>query len=175
VRVARRGALLVGFWLLAWGDVSVANVASGLIVATVLLVAFPPHRGTNAQPRISPLGAAKLVLYVLGQLVPANVLVSREILGRGSRIRTGVLAYPLRDPSEEVLSLMAHVIALTPGTMTVEATREPVVLYVHFLLLEDVERARRTIARLERLAVAALGRDKLASRGRVDAPRKGQS
>ena len=157
MRVARRGALLVTFWLLAWGEVSVANVASGVVVAAVLLVAFPPHSRTTAEPNVSLLGAVRLVLYVLSQLVPSNVLVAREILSRRSRIRTGVLAYPLQHPSEEVLSLMAHVIALTPGTMTVEATREPAVLYVHFLLLADVDRARRTVARLERLAAAALG------------------
>lgn len=67
----------------------------------------------------------------------------------------GVLAYPLQQPSDAVLSLMAHVIALTPGTMTVEATSDPPVLYVHFLLLDDIEKARRTVAGLERLAVAA--------------------
>jgi multicomponent Na+:H+ antiporter subunit E len=158
VRTARRGALLVAIWLLAWGDLSVANLASGLVVAVILLVAFPPHRQTPGVQRVSPLGAARLALYVLVQLVPSNVLVVREVVGRRSRIRTGVLAYPLRHPSEEVLSLMAHVIALTPGTMTVEATRDPCVLYVHFLLLEDLDQARRTVARLERLAVAALGR-----------------
>ena len=171
---ARRAALLVTFWLLAWGEVSVANVASGLVVAIVLLVAFPPHRRRAAGSGVSPLGVAKLVVYVLGQLVPSNLLVAREILSRRSRIQTGVLAYPLHHPSEEVLSLMAHVIALTPGTMTVEATRDPAVLYVHFLLLEDLDQARRTVARLERLAVAALGGDRVVSDGSVVAP-KGRS
>lgn len=170
MRVARRGALLVSFWLLAWGEVSVANVASGLVVAAVLLLAFPPHRRTGTGSGVSPLGAARLVLHVLGQLVPSNVLVARQILCRRSRIRTGVLAYPLHTPSEEVLSLMAHVIALTPGTMTVEATREPAVLYVHFLLLDDVDRARKTVARLERLAVAALGGDAVVSDSSILAP-----
>lgn len=158
MRTARRAALLVAIWLLAWGDISVANVASGVVVAVILLVAFPPHRQAPSGQRISPVGAARLVLYVLAQLVPSNVLVAREIVSRRSRIRTGVLAYPLQHPSEEVVSLMAHVIALTPGTMTVEATRDPTVIYVHFLLLEDLDQARRTVARLERLALAALGR-----------------
>ena len=154
---ARRATLLVFFWLLAWGHVSVANVVSGIVVATGLLIAFPPHRPAVSGASISPLGTARLVLYVLSQLVPSNLLVTREILGRRSRIRTGVLAYPLEQRSDAVLSLMAHVIALTPGTMTVEATSDPPVLYVHFLLLDDLARARRTVARLERLAVAALG------------------
>lgn len=156
MRAVPRVALLVGVWLLAWGDVSVANTVSGLAVAVVLLVAFPAYRGAT-RARVSAVGAARLVMYVLAQLVPSNVLVARQVVGRRSRIRTGVLAYPLQHPSDEVVSLMAHVIALTPGTMTVEATRDPFVLYVHFLLLDDLDHARRAIARLEGLVVAALG------------------
>ena len=167
---ARRATLLVAFWLLAWGQVSAANVASGIVVAVGLLVAFPPHRPAVSGPSISPVGTARLVLYVLGQLVPSNVLVTREILCRRSRIRTGVLAYPLQEPSDAVLSLMAHVIALTPGTMTVEATTDPPVLYVHFLLLDDVEKARRSVARLECLAAAALGRPSAQRGGALPSP-----
>lgn len=155
---ARRTTLLIAFWMLAWGEVSVANAASGIVVAVGLLVAFPPHHQTVAGRSISPAGTARLILYVLAQLVPSNVLVAREVLSRRSRIRTGVLAYPLEQRSDAVLSLMAHVIALTPGTMTVEATSDPPVLYVHFLLLDDLAEARRTLAHLERLTVAALGR-----------------
>lgn len=167
---ARRATLLVAFWLLAWGQVSVANVASGIVVAAGLLVAFPPHRPAVSGPSISPLGTARLILYVLTQIVPANVLVTREILSRRSRIRTGVLAYPLEQPSDAVLSLMAHVIALTPGTMTVEATSDPSVLYIHFLLLDDLEKARRSVAHLEGLAVAALGRPGPQSEGALPSP-----
>ena len=157
MRIVRRAALLMVFWLLAWGEVSVANVASGVVLVAILLVAFPPRRRTAGDHSVSVIGTTRLVLYVLAELVPSNVLVAREVVSRRSRIRAGVLAHRLEHPSEEVLSLMAHVIALTPGTMTVEATPEPPVLYVHFLLLEDVDQARRRVARLERLAVAALG------------------
>jgi multicomponent Na+:H+ antiporter subunit E len=170
---ARRTTLLIIFWMLAWGHVSVANAASGIVVAAGLLLAFPPHRRTVPGRSISPVGTARLVLYVLGQLVPSNVLVAREVLSRRSRIRTGVLAYPLEQRSDAVLSLMAHVIALTPGTMTVEATSDPPVLYVHFLLLDDLAEARRTLARLERLAVAALGRPAMRSDASLGTPGDG--
>lgn len=152
----RRVAALVVLWLLAWGELSVANVVSGAVVAAALLIAFPPRvrRGTA---RIRPLGAVRLGLYVARQLVTSNLLVAREIVSPRSNVRTGVLAYEVRRPSDEVVTLMANVMALTPGTMTVEATREPAVLHVHFLLLADVDAARRTIARLEDVVVGAVG------------------
>ena len=149
---------LVALWLLAWGEVSLANVASGVVVAVALLLAFPPRaRGHEHGARLRPLGALRLVVYVAGQLFTSNYLVAREVLSPRRRVRSGVLAYELQHPSDEVLTLMANVSALTPGTMTVEASREPAVLSVHFLLLEDVGRARRSLARLERLAAGALG------------------
>lgn len=156
-RMAARVAALLALWLLAWGEVSLANILSGLVVAVALLVAFPA-RQQSPHSSIRVLGMLKLAGYVLVQLVPTNVLVTREVLARRSRIRSGVLAYRLQHPSDAVLSLVANVVALTPGTMTVEATREPPTIYVHFLLLDDVEQAREGIARLERLAVGALGR-----------------
>ena len=157
-----RIALLVVLWLLAWGQITVGKVVSGTLLAAALLVAFPSRRRVTGGPRVSPLGMARLVLYVLGQLIPSNVLVAREIVSRRANVRTGVLAYQLTTPSDEVLSLVANVIALTPGTMTVETTRDPAVIYVHFLLLADLDAARHSVAKLEQLAVAALG-------GRADA------
>ena len=149
--------LLVGLWLLAWGDITVANIVSGIAVAAALLVAFPSGRLARPRSRIHLLAVGRLLLYVLGQLVVSNVLVAREILSRRSRIRTGVIAHRVQHPSDAGLTLIANVIALTPGTMTVDVTREPPIIYVHFLLLSDVDEARRAIARLERLVVAAIG------------------
>jgi multicomponent Na+:H+ antiporter subunit E len=147
-----RVVLLLAIWLLAWGDLSVANVVTGLALAAALLIAFPPRRrGRLSTTRIRPLGSARLVAYVLVQLVTSNVLVAREILSRRSRVRTGVIVHHVEDATDEVLTVMANVIALTPGTMTVEVTREPAVIQVHFLLLSDVDAAHRTLARLEQL------------------------
>lgn len=156
-RIALRIVPLVALWLLAWGDVSVANVMSGIAVALGLLIAFPPRPSSGPRVRLRPAAMARLAGYVIVQLVVSNLLVAREIVSRRSRIRTGVLAHHLQQPSDAVLSVMANVIALSPGTMTVDVSSDPAVLYVHFLLLDDVEDARRAIARLERLVADALG------------------
>jgi multicomponent Na+:H+ antiporter subunit E len=149
--------LLLAVWLFAWGEVSIANIVGGLALVALLLVAFPPTRARASRARVNPLAIVPLVVYVLGQLVVSNVLVAREILSRRSRVRTGVIAYRVRQPSDAALGLIANIIALTPGMMTVDVTRDPPVVYVHFLLLSDVDEARRVIGHLERLVVAVVG------------------
>jgi multicomponent Na+:H+ antiporter subunit E len=156
IRFVVHVAALLVLWLLAWGDISVANVLSGAAVASVLVIAFPPRRRSVGH-RLHPLGIARLVFYVMGQLVVSNLVVARVILSRRSQVRTGVLAYDVQDPSDQVLTLISNVIALTPGTMAVEVIREPATIYVHFLLFHDPDSARDDIARLERLVIAALG------------------
>ncbi len=162
-RYLPRLVLLTVLWLMMWGDFAIGTVIGGLAVSTVLLVAFPPAAPHSAI-RIRPLGVLRLLAYIGTQLVTSNVLVARQILSRDASVRTGVLAYDLDRPSDEAITLMANVIGLTPGTMTVEATRDPHRIYVHFLLLDDPEVARKGLARLERLVVGAIDPKRQADR-----------
>jgi multicomponent Na+:H+ antiporter subunit E len=146
---------LVLLWLLLWGDVSLANVVSGIAVATVLLAAFPEDRSDAARHLLRPLAAVRLLAWFIAQLVGANVLLTREVLSRRSRIRTGVVACELETTSSRVTTLITNLIALTPGTMTVATTYQPTTLYVHVLQLHDVEKVRSSVRRLESLVVAA--------------------
>jgi multicomponent Na+:H+ antiporter subunit E len=106
--------------------------------------------------RVHPIALIHLVAYVLAQLAVSNVLVAREIISRRSRVRTGVVGYSVRHPSDLTLTLMANILALSPGTMPVDVSDDPPMLYVDFLLLSDVDAARRTMERLETLVVAAV-------------------
>jgi multicomponent Na+:H+ antiporter subunit E len=157
MRHITRIALLVALWLLAWGDITLGNLISGVVVATAVLAAFPTGHRTAAEMRVRPLGAVRLGGYVVAQLVLSNVTMAREIVRRTPRAQPGVLAHRLGRPSEEVVTLMTSIIALSPGTMTVDVALDSSVIYVHFFLLEDPVAARTALARLERLTVGALG------------------
>jgi multicomponent Na+:H+ antiporter subunit E len=148
--------LLLALWLLAWGEISIANVLSGIALIVVLFLVFPTARHPGPRVRVHPIAVARLVAYVLAQLAVSNVLVARENVSTRSRMRTGVIGYRLRQPSDLTVTLIANILALTPGTMPVDVTDNPTTIHVHFLLLSDVEDARRTIGRLEKLVVAAV-------------------
>jgi multicomponent Na+:H+ antiporter subunit E len=142
IRYAAYACGLAVAWVMLWDRVSIANVLGGLLVAGVLLVVFP----------LRPVGEA-----VLGDLVVSNVLVARTIISRHHRLRTGVVACPMRSDSPKVLSTVANIIALSPGMMAVDATAGPPTLYVHVLLLNRQTDVRRRVARLEALVIDAVG------------------
>ncbi len=149
---------LAVIWVLLWGSASFANVMSGLLVGTVLVLLVPGLRARPAERyRMRPVAFLRFVGHVLWQTVEANYVLSREVLTRGSGIRTAVVGVPLPGCSDELLTLISNVLALTPGTMPLELDQDPNMLYVHVLHFDDVESVRRDILRLTDLAVRALG------------------
>lgn len=163
MRVAGRVALLTALWLLAWGDVSLANVLSGVVVSGALLAAVPPSAAGAVPARIGVLSVVRLVGFVAVQLVTSNLVMIREVLRPRPAIRPGVLAHRLRHPSEHVVTVMTSVISLSPGTMTVDVDESSRTIYVHFLFLDDLAAARAGLERLERLAAGAVDPQRRAS------------
>jgi multicomponent Na+:H+ antiporter subunit E len=156
MRIVGRVALLVALWLLAWGDLSLANLLSGAAVAGGVLVAFPPGPRPPGRLRARPGGVARLAGHVASQLVISNVLMARQILSRRPEARPGVVAHRLRQPSEEVVTVMTSVIALSPGTMTVDVDSTSHTIYVHFFRLSDIAAAHAALDHLEQLVVSAI-------------------
>jgi multicomponent Na+:H+ antiporter subunit E len=166
-------AVLVGLWLLLWDRFTVANLLSGIIVAVVLLIGFPIPRQRERWYTIRPVATARFVAHTVRKMAEANVWLTREVLSRRSRIRTGVVATPLDGCSPELLTFLASVIALSPGTMVVEATASPPVLYLHVLDLRSIDEVREDVHRLESLAVHAFGSaDAIAALDDVQAERR---
>lgn len=153
------GVGLALIWVLAWGTPTPANVLGGLLVAAVLLAISPDSWLSlrRARPRLRPVAIARFLGFVLVEVLRANVILTREVVSRESRITTGVVAVPLPDCSDGLLTLVTNVMAVTPGTMPIEVTRHPTVMYVHVLLLGDVEAVRRDVQHLAALAYRAFG------------------
>jgi multicomponent Na+:H+ antiporter subunit E len=149
---------LVALWILLWGDWSIANLVGGIAIAVVVLsVARLPRLDDADAMRIRPLALAWFGCYVLYKLVESNLVLAWEIVTPTNKINNGVVAVPLRTTSPTVMVVVANVITLTPGTMTIEVAGEPPVLYVNVLQLHDIERVRRELLHLEELAVRAFG------------------
>ena len=165
-------------WLALWGEISVINVVSGVLVVAILSALF------GAGPRghrLHPIALAKLLAVFVWRLVSSSVTVVAAVLApTPARLRSGVVGVRLSQPSPLVATIVADAISLTPGTVTLEtrydvdddddgdgdgddngdgdreSTSMPPVLYIHVLGLDDPDAIRADVLRLERLVVTAV-------------------
>lgn len=155
--------LLVWFvvlWESLWGNFTIANLVSGVVVSIslVLLVRLPDadlrsYRGG----KVRPLRAFVFALYFLWQVVKANVSLALVVIAPRERIQPGIIGVPIRDCSDALVTLIANSFTLTPGSLTIEVLEDPTIIYVHVLQLDDPERVRAELCRLAELAVRAFG------------------
>ena len=152
------GAVLVIIWTLLWGRASPANFISGALVAALLLVAFPVGRDIVAvRHRLRPVAAARLAVFFLTDLLRSTLATAVDVVRPRSRVRTGIVACPLRVDNDGLVTFLANLIAVSPGTMPIEVAYRPHVIYVHSLRGVDPGEVRAFVARLEELSVMALG------------------
>ena len=146
---------LLGVWLVLWSDLSIANIVSGLLVAGVVILTFEGWRaGTVA---IRPIRAARFAGHFLYKLVESSVIVAQAVVAPRGRIHTSIVAVPLRGGSDAMLTLVADVVNLTPGTLVLEVGHDPPMLYLHALDGRDAAHLRRSVHRIEALAINAFG------------------
>jgi multicomponent Na+:H+ antiporter subunit E len=157
MRTAAVVVVLAAIWVLLWGSASIANVVTGVLVGTALVMLVPGLRGTQQPLVIRPIAVLRLLGHFVTDLVRSNVVLTREIITRRSHIHTAIVGVELPGCSDELLTAITNMLALAPGTMPVDLTLNPTVLYVHVLHLEDVEQVRRDVRRLTELALAAFG------------------
>ena len=68
-------------WVLLWGDLSVANILTGIAVALAVIVLFPVAGGQRRMV-VRPVPALRLAGAVLADLAVSNVLLTRDVLRR---------------------------------------------------------------------------------------------
>ena len=154
-----RGLFLVAVWVLLWDTFSVANVLSGIAVVTVVLVMFPTRRRGERTFALRPGPGLKLLWFLVREVVASNMFIVREALRPRPHTNAGIVSVPLHCPSDGIITFVANVIALSPGTMTVEVVVMPPTIVLHVL---DVDGGvRHSVNELESLAVRTFGSKRL--------------
>ena len=145
-------------WVMLWDQINLANFLGGLAVAAVLLALFPlPPVDPGRRLVVRPLALGRLAAAVVAELIVSNIVMTGEVVTPRRRLVSGVVRCPMRTSSPKMLSTVANILALAPGTMAVDATDGPPALYVHMLAKGELYELRRKVARWEQLVVAAIG------------------
>jgi len=147
-------------WTLLWGNVSAANVVTGLAVATVItvLLGMPP---VPIEGRVHLLSLLRLIVKVSYYLVISSVQVAWLAIRPGPPPKSAVLRAHLALNSDLVLALAVNVINLIPGSIVLEIDQTSRMIYVHVIDVDSERSLRqfhRQIAEVERLMIASFER-----------------
>lgn len=143
---------VVFMWCALWRDVSVANVASGLLVALVIVLGRPP---VAPRRRIRPVAALGFVALVAWDLIRSTATVVAEILTPTDRTSERLLPVHLAAEHAHVQHLVLVAVTLTPGTAVVESDTTSRMLLLHLLHGTRAPATAAHVSRLARRAAAA--------------------
>jgi multicomponent Na+:H+ antiporter subunit E len=137
-------AFLVFAWVAVTGEVSVANLLEGAVLAglLVLVLRVPLRRRFRLEKVPKALG---LLLYFLKELLLSNAAVARILLSPASSLSPGIVAVPLDLKSDAGITVLANLVTLTPGTLSLDVSPDRTTLYVHALHVDDPDAFRREV------------------------------
>ena len=146
-------AVLVGVWLALWGDISVANLLSGVVIAVAVSAT---GIGTAGRGGVRILPLLKFSVLVFWDLLGSTWTVAREVITPTDYTDEAIIAVDVPIASRSHLLLLIVSITLTPGTAVVDADPDSGTLYLHLLHAERREETAAHVRELAELACAAL-------------------
>jgi multisubunit Na+/H+ antiporter MnhE subunit len=110
---------------------------------------------------VRPLAALRLAGVFAWMLLVSTYTVARRVCARRVRVAPAVVAVVLPPSTDAVATIVSNAITLTPGTLTLDAVREPdgsLRLVIHALDAPDLGAVRADALTLHRLVAAAFPR-----------------
>jgi multicomponent Na+:H+ antiporter subunit E len=137
--------MLAFLWSALTGQFTLENLTAGFVLGYIVLYLL---RGAFGGAQYFSKGAQLLrfTFFFLVELLIANVRVARDVLRPGPlRMKPRVIAVPLTIQGDVAITLLANVISLTPGTLSLDISDDRKVLFVHAIHAPDADETRLQI------------------------------
>ncbi|WHX48390.1 Na+/H+ antiporter subunit E [Paenibacillus woosongensis] len=82
----------------------------------------------------------KLLALFIKELFKSSFVVIGQVLSPKLNIRPGIFAYKTELTGDWEVTILANLITLTPGTLTLDVSREGSTLYIHAMDIGDVDK-----------------------------------
>ena len=148
--------LLALIWVVLTGDLSGINLFAGLVVGYLVLGLMqrqvPMLRGyTSRLPRL-----IRFIFFFFKELIMANLKVAFDIVTPIWHMKPDVIAMPLEARTEMEITMVANLISLTPGTLSLDVSDDRRVLFIHAMFLDDEQALRASLKEMERRVLEIL-------------------
>ena len=137
--------LLAIVWVAITGSASFINLVFGFVLAAIALaIVRSSYGGVLYLGRIRRI--LVLLLLFIRELAKSVWAVAVAVMSPRMDVKPGIFAFPLTVDRDFEIALLANLITLTPGTLSVDVSDDRKTLYVHALDCSDPETIRRGIA-----------------------------
>ena len=139
-------------WMALTGTFTFANFLVGFAISSLTMWLTGSHGEVTFIVYITRVFRfVGLFFFFLWELLMANLRVAYEVLTPGYQMRAAIIAIPLDAKSDLEITVLANLITLTPGTLSLDVSQDRKTLYIHAMHVGDVDKFRHDIkARLER-------------------------
>ena len=131
-------------WVGMTGRLNASNLIVGFVVGYVVLLVLQGPLAMRGQIRRTRTALELLVVFTWEMLL-ANLRVAWDVLTPTHLMRPGVIAVPLDAREDLEILILANMVSLTPGTLSLDVADDRSVLYIHAMYLHDRERITRAI------------------------------
>jgi multicomponent Na+:H+ antiporter subunit E len=135
--------LLALTWAFGTGSFTLGNLTLGFVLGYLILLFLPHITPSSYFAKLRHL--VSFLAFFTWELLRASLRVAYDVVTPRLRSRPAIVAVPLDVTSDEEIALLATLVTLTPGSMSLEISPDRRVLYVHGMFVDDPEVFRRSI------------------------------
>ena len=128
--------LLALAWILLTGDFGPINLCIGFILGYFALRVGSRADGASNYAAKLP-KVIGFFFFFVRELVWASLRVAFDIVTLTHHMKPAVVAVPLDVTTDAQITLLANLITLTPGTLSLDVSDDRKTLYVHVMYLAD--------------------------------------
>ena len=126
------------------GQFNLSGFLAGFIVGYFALWLTKPLYGQTRYFERLP-KVIGLISFFAKELLVSNLRVLWDVITPKHISRPGIIGIPLDARTDAEIMLVANLISLTPGTLSLDLSEDRKILYIHVMFLEDIDRTRQDI------------------------------
>lgn len=137
--------LLAVAWAFMSGSFSPVNLFFGFVLSSFVLWLIREQFGTMGYIHRARKITSLLFLF-LWELLLSATRVAITVVSPNMNLKPAFFAYPLKVDRDFEITILANLITLTPGTLSVDVSNDRKTLYIHCLDASDLDATRADIA-----------------------------
>lgn len=153
--------LLALAWSALMGELTLTTFLSGFVVAYLILcLVFLNTTNKRSEVRsylIRFPNVIRFFFFYVAEILKSNIQVAYDILTPSFHMRPGVIALPIQAKTDAEITVLANLISMTPGTLSLDISKDRKTLFVHAMFIDDPDKLKQQlIEQMERRVLEIL-------------------